>query len=189
MNKSSFLPLVISLLTILVGIACSGPSREESAILREEMKDRKVKRLTPVRIVEEATRIGQALIDSTHNAFIYKQQSLPSKECNAVFESIAKEQGVLLKTKVNRYPFDSLKISQTSDPKQRELMLAYLYNFKNNLPMEPSLQKSGDSAFIAAAPILASTACLGCHQTKENSALGLYAVRISKAMVIRYAKN
>lgn len=194
MNTRSLVSLVIPTVVAVMLAACSTPQPEGVQQMREEMYDRRLKRVTAGAAQEFSQKFGSTLADSIDAAFTAEiERGTASTSCQPVFAKVSAYMAKEMKATVLRLPFWKTDTAALPDHKLADLYSAYQYSHANAQPLEANVQKLSDTAFWVTKPItLNSTKCLSCHNElnqkplKVGNALGIYAIRISKAEVIKH---
>lgn len=185
--------LVVAGTLVLSMSSCQTPQPEGVDKLREEMNDRKLKRVTSGMVQEYGLRFGSTVADSIQSHFVHAVAQLPSgASCIPVFDTVASFQAQELKAKVMRLPFWKTDTTTLPDAKLRDLYAAYQYSANEGQALEANVQKLADTAFWITSPVIAVNQCMRCHQDvngkaiKAGDAIGVYALKITRQEIIRH---
>lgn len=196
-NATSWRSWQVSLVALcLAGLihSCTPPAPEGINKLKEEMHDRKLKRVTAGAVQENAQNFGTTLADTIDNKFTAEAARLEANEsCKNLFDRIATKQATNLQAKVLRLPFGKTDTTLL-DPKLKDLYEAYQYSYQQGQILESNVQKLSDTAFwVSKAISINAQTCLRCHTSgpdakplKLGSTIGIYAVRLTRQQVIRH---
>ncbi len=174
--------------------SCTPPAPEGINKLKEEMHDRKLKRVTAGAVQENAQNFGTTLADTIDNKFTAEAAKLATNEsCPDLFDRIATKQAKNLQAKVLRLPFGKTDTTLL-DSKLKDLYLAYQYSYQQGQLLESNVQKLSDTAFwVSKAISIKAQTCLRCHSSgpdakplKLGSTIGIYAIRLTRQQVIRH---
>lgn len=143
--------LLPSLVLSLFIVACNPENRiQQTPALRQEIADKKVKRITSAQINETVDSWGKQIA-------AVAQQELASTltQTPASAAKLCQLDG-LLKTQAlaKRYGLDInlLGAADVQNPKllqkEREVLDAYLYNAENKLPQQANIQKINDTLYV-----------------------------------------
>ncbi|KQS32816.1 hypothetical protein [Dyadobacter sp. Leaf189] len=159
----------ILMVTMLVA-ACNSSNRiEQTSELKSEMKSVEIKRVTNTQLVYSANEWGKKIAQITEKSLQKELEKDPAKGkqlCGAldqipVVAALQKEYGV----KIELLGASDLNNSKL-DPKERELLGAYLYSAKNKANAGDNLQRLGDTLMVYNAPV--ATESLVCKSCADN---------------------
>lgn len=152
-------------------LSCNPENRiQQTPALRQEIADKKVKRITNIQLTETVDSWGQQL-----TAIAQKELAATLAQNTTNATTLCQLKG-LPKTQAlaKRYSFEInlLGASDVQNPtlpqKEREVLDAYLYNAENKLPQQANIQKINDTLFVynAAVPTdnIICKACFGSQQ-------------------------
>ncbi|KAA0994032.1 hypothetical protein FXO21_11885 [Dyadobacter sp. UC 10] len=158
------------LIMILVISACdSGGRVEQTKELTKEIKASQIKRVTNTQLVYSANEWGKKIAqiaEKSLNAEIEKNPESGKDFCKnvagiPVIAALEKEYGV----KVELLGADDVK-SARLDPKERELLDAYLFSAKGKITAGDNLQQLGDTLLVYNAPLPSeSVICKTCSDS------------------------
>ena len=178
-----FISYIILITSIL---ACNLDNRVgNSKALVEEMNNRKIKRVTGSQMATIIDDWGKRIVKKSQQIVDKALLNQPQKSVEycalknlTEIDSLRQKYGVT----INLLTTKDLKNTNLS-PKEAEVLEAYLYNAKNNLPPTSNIQKLGDSVLIynAPAPITSNT----CKVCATESNLVLWRVKFIKQNVIK----
>ena len=160
------------LLLILAISACdSGGRVEQTKELTKEIKASQIKRVTNTQLVYSANEWGKKIAqiaEKSLNAEIEKNPESGKEFCKnvsgiPVIAALEKEYGV----KVELLGKRDVKSSRL-DPKERELLDAYLFSSKGKITAGDNLQQLGDTLLVYNAPLPGeSLICKICSDNAE----------------------
>lgn len=168
--------------------ACNPENRiQQTTALKQEIADKKVKRITDIQLNETVDSWGEQLTAIAQQELTAKLTQQPADS-----EKLCQLNG-LTKTQAlaKRYSFTIalLGASDIQNPKlpqkEREVLDAYLYNAENKLPQPTNIQKINDTLFVynTAVPTgnLICKACFG----NQKQPLAVWRLVFHKREVIR----
>ena len=187
MKKPFRFLLAISSVFLAVTSCIPDDRIQQTPALREQIRGLKVKRVTPnqaimiaddwgKRIVKQAQQeLTQALAKNSADGLALCQlKGLPK------IDSLVDLYGV----KISLLGAKDVK-NAALNPKEQEVLDAYLYNAENKLPQLPNIQKLGDSVLIYNAPVATNepicARCFGNDPTK----LAVWRVKFLKHNIIQ----
>lgn len=166
--------------------ACNLDNRVgNSKALVEEMNNRKIKRVTGSQMATIIDDWGKRIVKKSQQVLDQALTEQPKKSVEycalrnlSEIDSLRKMYGVDIKLLTT----NDLKNKNLSQ-KEQEVLEAYLYNAKNNLPPTSNIQKLGDSIMIYNVPApIGSSSCKACM---AESNLVLWSIRFIKQDVIK----
>jgi hypothetical protein len=188
MNRifSSFALLVCSLFFLFLVAACNPERNQNTKAFVQEMNDSKIKRVTDVQLTTTIDEWGKALVLTTRKALTNELHKTGSDSTLCTLEKIP----VIRKLeKQYAITIDLLKAKDVKNPalnpKERDLLGAYVYNAQNKLEQNDNVQKLNDTLFVYNSPV--PTDDLICKTCTDNAALPFVIWRIvfNKREVIR----
>ncbi|WP_133299834.1 hypothetical protein [Larkinella punicea] len=188
MNRifSPFALLLSLLFLLLFESACSPDQNQNTKELAQEMNDRKIKRVTNVQLTTTVDEWGKALILTTRKALT---RELTKKPGDSTFCNLENVPAIQKLEKQYAITIDLLKAKDVTnpalDPKERDLLGAYVYNAQNKLEQNDNVQKLNDTLFVYNSPV--ATDDIICKTCTDNAALPFVIWRIvfNKREVIR----
>ena len=162
------------LLTISSLAACdSGSQRSVNReALREEMRNRKPKKLSEAQITAEAFRQGNLLAEAAQDSLLERLKSViktagvPAaiEYCQLQALPITESLSAEYKAAIRRSSLSLRNPANAPDVLENQLLEAYHYNQENKLPLEDNVQRLGEEYLLYTKPILiGSPLCLNCH--------------------------
>ena len=170
-------------------LACNPDRIQYSDALKQEMADKKVKRLTTAELTEAVDSWGEQLV------------ALAQKEAAAMLAKKAPQADVCslrglpkTQTLAQRYGMTISLLTpadltnQRLAPKERDVLDAYLYNAEKGLRQTSNVQRIGDTLYVynAALPDTASL-CRACFGTQKQP-LAVWRLAFPKQEVIRHLR-
>jgi hypothetical protein len=152
--------------------ACNTNNRiEQTAELKNEIKSAEIKRVTNTQLVYSANEWGKKIAQITEKSLQKELESNPERSkqlCKdlsqiPVVAALQKEYGV----KIELLSANDLK-NPKLDPKERELLDAYLFSTKNKAEAGDNLQQLGDTLMVYNVPVSSeSPICKACSDQAE----------------------
>ncbi len=181
----------------LIGLVCLGTLHScnerlpDSKAIAAENKKRKIGRIRPLAITEEASRLGQKILSETDSIWrnniekelMQKIDSAHSKACSIFYRPYRSIP--LSEISVTKWGRRNVKLRMVL-AKERELFEAYDYSHAQPNNGSYNLQKSGDSLFIYSYQIVFNDkSCLKCHSSnRQGDFAGMFSARISKKKIV-----
>ena len=191
----------LSVLIIILGLtsSCHEKSKLDTKKIVKEIKNRKIKRITPAEIVDKVDSEGESKVKSIEKNWLSALNSglenkgleYTKKFCIVPFipgyDTIATP-GVTIK-KIGK---DALLRSAKLELFEKQILEAYQYNVEHAIPLLPNTQKSGQDYMLYTSPIFAKEKmCLQCHSDqskiskfKEGEFAGMWSVQFKKKNLI-----
>lgn len=200
-----YTPLLLGL--FLLFASCENKQIDTKGV-REELKNRKIRRITEVEILTEADQIGSFTITKLNSIWEEKlkdKASLSHSISKNELDSLLKNDSLRSVASLN---FISTKSSNGTEL-EKSLLDSYSYSAENNLPLAPNIQKAGQEYLLYTSPIILNDkACLSCHgepgkdndsetlkkltaksgapvNKKLNDFLGMWSVKIDKKELVK----
>jgi hypothetical protein len=168
--------------------ACTPDRVKYTPELKQQMSDMKIKRVTNADLVETVDELGdkvtavvqKELTDSlTVATSIGRKQQLCQLHNLPRLSAISKKYGMTVQL---LGPADVQ--NKTLDPKEREVLDAYLYNAEQKQPQIANIQKISDTTYIYNAAVPTDNAiCKTCFGT-EKTPLAVWRLAINKRNVV-----
>lgn len=155
----------------LLFAACDTGQKIDSRKVAEEMRSRKLKRVTAARLIENTLAEGKQITRQLDSTLLECLQTALAQRgivrAAAVCNPEALSAGLLEKTyavRIRRLALHAGGGQPALTEKQRQIWEAYRYNAQQNLPMEANVQRDGPDHLLCTTPVLlANTTCLKCH--------------------------
>lgn len=193
------------LITLLLATACQPANTNlDSNLVREEMENRKIKRITTPMLMEYAGNVGRILVGKLDSLTNKGVQNAAVVSCNPVFKALADSLPKTNGANAARYAIRSSILP--ANPKEADLISAYRFSASanKNSPGD-NLQIISDTAILFSAPILVTNSCLPCHGPKADKkkvitapdsltgylsgqVIGLYSINLKKEFLIKHIK-
>lgn len=179
---------LLFLAVVLATFACNPDRIQYTDKLKQEMADKKVKRLTNADLTEAVNSWGEQII-------AIAEQEATSKLAKGDGEAVCDLQD-LPKTQAlaERYGMTISLLSavdvqnQKLAQKEREVLDAYLYNAEKNLPQSSNIQRIGDTLFVYNAAVPTENALVQTCFGKQKQPLAIWRLAFPKQEVIRHMK-
>lgn len=169
----TFRPLFFFFALLPALLACNPERVRYTKELKQEMADKKIKRITNADLVETVDTFGERITTVSQKELTTRLQQTTNPAERAKLCQLQN----LPRTKAieDRYAIAIQLLSgadvpnQSLSPKEREVLDAYLYNAEQKLPQISNIQKIGDTLYVynAAVPtdnIICQT-CFGTQKT------------------------
>lgn len=180
---------MLSVLILTVAASACTPDRVKyTPELKQQMSDMKIKRVTNADLVETVDELGskvtavmqKELTDSlTVATTTGRKQQLCQLQNLPRLNAISKKYGITVRL---LGPADVQ--NKTLDPKEREVLDAYLYNAEQKQPQIANIQKISDTTYIYNAAVPTdNTICQTCFGT-EKTPLAVWRLSINKRDVV-----
>jgi len=181
--------LFYALLFSLLVPACNPDRIQYTDKLKQEMADKKVKRLTNSDLNEAVNSWGEQIVaiaeqeaaanlaKGTAATRICDLQDLPKTQ------ALAKRYGMRISL-LGAADVQNPELAQ----KEREVLDAYLYNAEKNLPQSSNIQRIGDTLFVYNAAVPAENALRQLCFGKQAQSLAVWRLAFPKQEVIRHMK-
>lgn len=179
---------LLTLLTLMG--SCSSDRIQYSDKLKQEMADKKVKRVTIVQMNESVDDWGQEIAKVAQNELTARLKqagtTAPSAEL-CQLKGLPQTQALIKKYGVNVRLLSAADIKNPGlAPKEREVLDAYLYNVENKLPQTSNIQKIGDTLFVYNVPVPTDNPiCRQCFAGQAQP-LAVWRVAFPKREVVRH---
>ena len=178
----------VLLAIVLATFACNPDRIQYTDKLKQEMADKKVKRLTNADLTEAVDSWGEQIV-------AIAEQEAATKLAKGDGQGVC-DLHDLPKTQAlaDRYgmTISLLSAADVQNPKlgqkEREVLDAYLYNAENNLPQSSNIQRISDTLFIYNAAVPASNALVQTCFGKQKQPLAVWRLAFSKQKVIQHMK-
>ncbi len=181
---------VIAVGALLATLSACNPERlRHTNELKEEIADKKIKRITNVDLVETVDNFGERISRTVQNELATQLAATNdpaerTKLCR--LQNLPRTTAIAERYGINIRLLGAADVQDKSlNQKEREVLDAYLYNAEQKLPQISNIQKIGDTLFIynAAVPIdnVICQACFGGQKTP----LAVWRLAFPKREVVR----
>lgn len=179
----------VILAVVLATLACNPDRIKYTDALKEEMADKKVRRLTNADLNEAVNSWGEQIVAIAENEAAAKlaKGAAAASICN--LQDLPKTQAIS-----RRYgmTISLLGASDVQNPKlaqkEREVLDAYVYNAEKKLPQSSNIQRIGDTLFVYNAVVPAGNALNQTCFVKQSQQLAVWRLAFPKQEVIRHMK-
>ena len=184
MKKAIYILMVAMLVA-----ACNSSNRiEQTSELKSEMKSVEIKRVTNTQLVYSANEWGKKIAQITEKSLqkeLEKDPATGKQLCGdldqiPVVAALQKEYGV----KIELLGASDLNNSKL-DPKERELLGAYLYSAKNKANAGDNLQRLGDTLMVYNAPLAAESLVGKSCSDNPDQPFAVWRLLFNKKDIIR----
>jgi hypothetical protein len=188
-NRMNATSILTAFFFSIILVTCNPERVKYTRELKQEMADKKIKRITNVDLVETVDTFGERITvviqkelatqlqkttDPAERAKLCQLQNLPRTK------AIADRYGVAIQL------LSGADVSTKSlNPKEREVLDAYLYNAEKKLPQISNIQKINDMLYVynAAVPT-ENVICKTCFGD-QNTPLAVWRLAFSKREIVR----
>lgn len=188
----SFQSLLIVFVLLLMLLACNPERVKYTSELKQEMADKRIKRITNADLVETVDVFGERI-----TAVIQKEVATQLQQTTDPAErtKLCQLQNLPRTTAIaDRYAIDIRLLSgadvasKSLTQKEREVLDAYLYNAEKKLPQISNIQKINDTLYVynAAVPT-ENIICQTCFGTQKTP-LAVWRLAFSKREIVRRMK-
>ena len=167
-------------LILNLSLSCTNDKKVNSEAVREEMKNREIKKLTEAEIVAKVHEIGneitlkakktlgKKLKNAIQNGGVENAISFCNLNAMPLIDSLSSK----FSTEIRRVSLKVRNPNDHPDNLEREILEAYAYQWKDSIPLQTNVQALEEGKYLFTKPILIdNTLCLGCHGTPENGLL------------------
>ncbi len=189
MNKTKFLSFL--LLSCLL-LSCNPERVKYTNELKQEMADKKIKRITNADLVETVDAFGERIttvIQKELTAELQKTTDPAEQAQLCQLQNLPRTKAI-----ADRYAIDIQLLSgadmsnKSLSSKEREVLDAYLYNAEKKLPQISNIQKISDTLYVynAAVPT-GNVICQTCFGTQKTP-LAVWRLVFPKREIVRRMK-
>lgn len=178
------------LLAILFSIIACNPDRiQYTDKLKQEMADKKVKRLTNADLTEAVDSWGAQIVAIAEQEAAAKMATgvAPASICDLhdlpKTQALAERYGMTISL-LGATDVQNPKLAQ----KEREVLDAYLYNAEKNLPQSSNIQRIGDTLFVYNAAVPVGNALTQTCFGSQKQAMAVWRLAFPKNEIIRHIK-
>lgn len=178
MNKGAYFMYFVVFLVILW--SCVSDKKVDSEAVREEIKNREIKKVTEADIVNKVHEIGNLITlsakktlgknlqNALQNGGVENAIGFCSLKATPLVDSLSKSFGAEIK----RVSLKARNPSNVPNDLEKELLEAYAYQWKDSIPLQTNVQALEGSRYLFTKPILVDNAlCLSCHGKYDNGLL------------------
>lgn len=181
--------LLIPFICAFILLACNPDRIQYSDQLKQEMADKKIRRLTNADLTEAVDSWGGQIVTIAEGEAAAKlaKGAAPASICDLQdlpkTRALARRYGMTISL-LGAADVENPKLAQ----KEREVLDAYLYNAEKNLPQISNIQRIGDTLFVYNAAVPATNALIQTCFGKQKQALAVWRLAFPKQEVIRHIK-
>jgi Protein of unknown function (DUF3365) len=204
MNSNQNFKVFLLLITTLIWLpACNNNQTINSSVVREEMENRKIKRITNATIMEYAQNRGTLLSKMLDSAILVGLKEPGTTSCRPAFNSFAQVLDKEMGAYVSRLALRSAKLP--ANPKEAGIVEAFRYSTLSGAKVSDNLQPLSDTAILYNTNIIVQNACLVCHGDVKkvkglitnisadtligfavNKPIGIYSISLRKDYLIKH---
>ena len=184
--------LFLSILLSCLLLSCNPERVKYTNELKQEMADKKIKRITNADLVETVDVFGEritAVIQKELSAQLQKTTNPAERVALCQFQNLPRTKAI-----VDRYAINIQLLSGADVPnkalsqKEREVLDAYLYNAEQKLPQISNIQKINDTLYVYNAAVPTDNViCQTCFGTQKTP-LAVWRLAFSKREIVRRMK-
>lgn len=182
-------PPVFALSTSIAALflfSCSPDRIKQTDQLKQEMNDKKIKRITNIELTETVDAWGEQIVMVVQNELAAKLKSGGTTAALCQLEQLPKTAALAKRYALTIDLLGAQDVQNTKlAPKEREVLDAYLYNAEKKLPQQSNIQRIADTLYVynAAVPTenLICKACFG----DQKQPVAVWRLAFSKREVIR----
>ncbi len=174
------LQLICIALILILTWSCGNDKKVDSKAVREEIENRKIKKVTEAEIVKRVHEIGneitltakktlgKKLKSAIQNGGVENAISFCNLNAMPLVDSLSNKFGAEIK----RVSLKARNPNDLPDKLEMELLEAYAYQWKDSIPLQTNVQALEGNKYLFTKPMLIdNTLCLSCHGTIENGLL------------------
>lgn len=176
MSDRRFL-LLFSLIFISLAWSCTSDKRVDNDAVREELRNREIKKVTEAEIVSKVHEIGNSIALSTkktlgknlknalQNGGVENAISFCNTAAMPIVDSLSKSLGA----EIRRVSLKARNPNDLPNDLEKKLLEAYEYQLKDSLSLTANVQPVDDDQYLFTKPILIDNElCLKCHGSLDN---------------------
>jgi hypothetical protein len=180
--QTHFLFLVCTLLLV----SCNSERVKQSDALKQEMADKKIKRITNVELNETVNNWGEQIVAVAQTELTSKLKAGGQTGSLCQLQQLPKTAALAKRYGLQIDLLGPQDVQNTSlAAKEREVLDAYLYNAENKLPQQSNIQPIGDSLFVYNAAVPADNPICKVCFSNQKQPLAVWRLAFSKREVIR----
>jgi hypothetical protein len=188
-NRMNATSILSAFFFSIILVACNPERVKYTRELKQEMADKKIKRITNVDLVETVDTFGERITvviqkelatqlqkttDPAERAKLCQLQNLPRTK------AIADRYGVAIQL------LSGADVSTKSlNPKEREVLDAYLYNAEKKLPQISNIQKINDTLYVYNAAVPTENVICQICFGNQKTPLAVWRLAFSKREIVR----
>ncbi|MEZ0485958.1 hypothetical protein [Fibrella aquatica] len=181
--------LLQTLFLALALLACNPDRIQYTDKLKQEMADKKVKRLTNADLNEAVDSWGAQIVAIAEKEAADKLAKGEAATGICSLQDLPKTQALATRygmtiSLLGAADVQNAKLAQ----KEREVLDAYVYNAEKNLPQSSNIQRIGDTLFVYNAAVPAENALSKTCFGQQKQQLAVWRLAFPKLEVIRHLK-
>lgn len=167
--------------------------KERSGGFNEELKRKKIKRITEIEFVEFAMKKGSELADSSQKILLSTLKNQVEKNgteaavsfCNINAYSLIDSMSKKNEASIKRVSLRLRNPNDKPDVIETQMLEAYQYSIENKQEVSPSIQKKGNELIYTRPIVIKDALCLKCHGSETD----IDKATLSKLMELYPADN
>ena len=186
-SRSFLLTFAFSIsVAALLLVSCSPDRIKQTDALRQEMTDKKIKRITTIELTQTVDAWGKQIVLVAQNELANKLKAGGSAGALCQLDNLPKTAALAKRYALTIDLLGPPDVQNTQlAPKEREVLDAYLYNAEKKLPQQSNIQKIADTLYVyneaVPAENLICKACFG----DQKQPLAVWRLAFTKREVIR----
>ncbi len=187
MNTVKFLPAFLFLSLVLT--ACNPERVQYTDKLKQEMADMKIKRITNADMVQTVDNFGERISTVIQKELATELQKASTPGQRSQFcqlQNLPRTTAIVKRYGITINLLGATDVQNKSlDPKEREVLDAYLYNAEEKQPQISNIQKINDTLFVYNAAVPADNIiCQACFG-EQKTPLAVWRLAFPKREVVR----
>lgn len=167
-------------------LSCNPERLKQTDALKQEMADKKIKRVTNADLNERVDAWGKQIAELAQNELETKLKAGISPDSVCELRQLPKTAALAKRYALEIDLLGPLDIQNSKlAPKEREVLDAYLYNAENKLPQQANIQRIADTLYVfnTAVPT-ESPICKACFGDQKQP-LAVWRLAFTKREIIR----
>lgn len=170
--------LLISLIYVIFSAwSCTNDKRVDKEAVKQELKNREIKKLTEAEIVAKVHEIGNTIALNTKKTLGQNLQKALQQGgienaisfCNINALPLVDSLNQLYNSKIKRVTLKARNPKDLPNSFEKELLEAYAYQWADSIPLQTNVQEIEENTYLFTKAILIDNAmCLHCHGSMEN---------------------
>lgn len=167
-------------------LSCSPDRIKQTDQLRQEMNDKKIKRITNVELTETVDAWGLQIVLVAQNELTGKLKAGGSPAALCQLENLPKTVALAKRYALTIELLGAQDVQNTRlAAKEREVLDAYLYNAEKKLPQQSNIQRIADTLYVYNAVVPTDNSiCKTCFGDQKEP-LAVWRLAFTKREVIR----
>ena len=173
-NKISF--FYVLMFSLLVW-SCTSDKRVDNNAVREELKNREIKKITEAEIVNKVHEIGNAIVTEAKKTLGKNLKEAITDGgvenaisfCNTAAMPLVDSLSKTLGAEIRRVSTKARNAHDLPNALEKQLLEAYEFQMNDSVPLQVNVQPIEEEQYLFTSPIFIDNAlCLSCHGTLDN---------------------